>query len=342
MRITLTCLLAPCLLLGLASSSTAQTAVDFESGAQGWSINGLNTITATGGNPGARIRYPNPVDNFGVSARNSTSAAFLGDYTAKGEVKLSIDFLVDFIQFFGTPVPRDLVVILSDDDGFMGSDPAYVWANLGTLNGNGMPWTTFSADVTDVFSDTLPAGWNGGGAEDPMTFEPILPAGRTWTNVLQGVDRIEFTTFVPGFFFGFANFDLSIDNVEIEPLTPPAWTDQGSALAGVAGNPRLAGTGTLASGSPTGINLARAAPSAPVAMFAGFSSTPQAFKGGTLVPFPQVIQFGMTNASGMRNLAFPTPAGLPSGTEIWVQYAISDLAAVSDVALSNAIRGIAP
>ena len=55
------------------------------------------------------------------------------------------------------------------------------------------------------------------GDEDPVTFEPILPAGRSWTDVLAGVDRIEFTTFVPGFFFGFTNFDLSIDNVSIAP-----------------------------------------------------------------------------------------------------------------------------
>jgi hypothetical protein len=58
-----------------------------------------------------------------------------------------------------------------------------------------------------------------------VTYEPILPAGRTWTNVLQGVDRIEFTTYVPGYFYGFTNFSLSIDNASIAPIAPPCPPD---------------------------------------------------------------------------------------------------------------------
>lgn len=195
--------------------------VAFDAGAQGWSINGLSTITATGGNPAHRIFWNNPVDTFGIEARTSTNPAFIGDYTKKGAVHLSIDFKVDFIQFFGTPVGRDLVVILFDDHAYNGAPPASVWKHIGFLPGTAMPWTNFSADVTEVMSSALPAGWNGAGDEDPNTFEPILPAGRTWTNVLQGVDRIQFTTFVPGYFYGFTNFKLSIDNVSIEPIESP-------------------------------------------------------------------------------------------------------------------------
>lgn len=192
--------------------------VTFDDGNQGWSLLGWDTVSPTGGNPGARIHWEDFVDNFGMSARNSTNPNFIGDYTAKGPVTLSIDWKVDFMSFFGTPVSRELVVQLFDDDGFEGAPPASVWLSLGTLpNSTNGEWLTFEASVDDVFSDTLPAGWNGAGDEDPNTFEPILPDGRTWTNVLQGVDRIEFTTFVPGFFYGFTNFNVSIDNVRIVP-----------------------------------------------------------------------------------------------------------------------------
>ena len=217
-----------------------------------------------------------------------------------------------------------------------------MWANLGTLDGNGMPWTRFSADVTDALSDTLPAGWNGAGAEDPVTFEPILPAGRTWTNVLAGVDRIEFTTFVPGFFFGFTNFNLSIDNVSVTPLNPQAWSDQGNALPGVAGNPSLEGCGTLAAGSANVLRLTDAAPSATAALIVGASNASVPFFGGTLVPTPTSVILLPTSAAGTLDLPFVMVAGTPPGVQLWLQYAISDAAAVQGIALSNAILGVTP
>lgn len=321
----------------------ASAHVGFDSGPQGWSLNGWDTVTPTGGNPDERLHWDNFIDTFGMSARTSTHATFLGDYTAKGEVTLSCDFQVDFIEFFGTPVSRDLVVILFDDDEFMGAPPAAVWTHLGTLDGNGMGWTTFSADVVDVLSDTLPDGWNGAGDEDPQTFEPILPAGRTWTNVLQGVDRIEFTTFVPGFFFGFTFFNLSIDNVSIQPAGAGAWTDEGFALAGIAGDPVLLGDGSLLPSSGNLLALSSAAPSATSAVLAGAFSNPLPFKGGTLVPATQIVVPVVTGASGTLALPFHMPAaGVPSGTELWVQIAIQDAAAVNGVALSNAVRGLVP
>lgn len=205
--------------------------VTFDNGNEGWSLLGWDQTTPNGGNPGARIHWDDFIDNFGMSARSDSNAAFVGDYTQKGPVTLSIDWQVDYISFFGTPVSRDLVVILYDDDSYNGASPAAVWSHLGTLS-SGMDWTTFAVDVTDVNSDTLPSGWSGAGDEDPGTFEPILPAGRTWANVLQGIDRIEFTTFVPGFFYGFTNFNLSIDNVKITPIPEPA-TAMTLGLAGL-------------------------------------------------------------------------------------------------------------
>jgi hypothetical protein len=220
------CALAAALLGASPAASAGGTndaLVTFDAGAEGWSLNGWDTTTATGGNPGARLWWADFVDNFTMAARTSTHPAFVGDYTLKGPVTLGIDWQVSYIRFFGSPVPRELVVILYDDDTFAGAPAGAVWKSLGVLDGNGMPWTAFETSVPDVHSAKLPPGWRGAGAEDPKTFEPILPPGRTWTNVLQGIDRIEFTTGVPGFFYGFTNFDLSIDNVRIEPAAASAY-----------------------------------------------------------------------------------------------------------------------
>jgi hypothetical protein len=67
----------------------------------------------------------------------------------------------------------------------------------------------------------LPTGWFGAGAEDPVTFEPILPAGRTYSNVLASIDEVRVTTFQPGFFYGFRLFDIGIDNINATVIPAP-------------------------------------------------------------------------------------------------------------------------
>ena len=126
---------------------------------------------------------------------------------------------------------------------------------------------------------------------------------------------------------------------------PPvsAWIDQGCALAGVSGDPLLVGTGSLTDGSSNSADLSNAAPSATAGLFIALSSTPVPFKGGTLKPFPFFEPSLLTtSAAGTISVPFVMPPGVPAGTELWVQWAIQDAAAVSGVALSNAILGVTP
>lgn len=193
--------------------------VDFESGAEGWDAAGAFIDGGTG-NPLPALHVINP-DTFGLDLRNSTSPAFTGDYGAKGPVTLSVDMKVNDISFFGTPVSREFIVELRDFDTAQGGAPwASVWASAGFYSAS-PDWVTLTFDVVDPNSADLPAGWNGAGAEDPNTFEPILPPGVTYADVLSGVDEIAFTTFVPGFFFGFTAFDVEFDNVTIKPIPAP-------------------------------------------------------------------------------------------------------------------------
>ena len=124
---------------------------------------------------------------------------------------------------------------------------------------------------------------------------------------------------------------------------PSAWTDKGGALAGASGAPLLFGTGELGAGDAGSIVLSNAAPLATAALFVATSSTPVPFKGGTLQASPFLGPFfASTDALGVIALPFVMPAGVPGGTEIWLQWGITDAGAVHGVALSNAILGVTP
>jgi len=222
---------------GVASAATSATTT-FSNGIEGWGIFFDNDGTLgdflepTAGNPDAHLRFT-MVDTFGVNFHSDSNPDYLGDYTQfNNGVKLGVDVRVDDISFFGTPVERNLIVELVDfnDPG----DPypwTSVWYNLGPISQALTPdWTHFEVSILDPNSATLPAGWGGTGAEDPDTFEPILPPGRTFASVLANVEEIRFTTFEPGFFYGFTNFQLHYDNPSVTAIPEPATI--GLVLAG--------------------------------------------------------------------------------------------------------------
>ena len=220
-------ILAGALVGGSAAGAAVTT---FDNGLEGWSISGRETIDAMGGNPGANL-HGQLIDVFGADIRNETNGEWLGDLTRYGAFEVSVDIQVNSITFFNGEVPRDLVVEFRDNTNNNGLPYTSVWLNLGTLRADNPGWHTYTATILDPFAIDLPAGWGGYGDEDPNTFEPILPADRTFTSVLQSVDSVHFTTFVPGFFFGFTNFDIQVDNIRIESVPAPG----AAALLGLAG-----------------------------------------------------------------------------------------------------------
>lgn len=194
----------------------------FESGREDWSVSGRTDVSNSGGNPGSNLDV-SLIDVFGAEIRNTENPSFQGDYTTLGPLRFTVDIKIDSINFFGTEVERDLVVELRDNTPSSSGAPyVSVWYPLGTLSAAQPGWRTFSVDLLDPTSATLPTGWGGTGAEDPVTFEPTLPADRTFSSVLESVDELHFTTFVPGFFFGFTNFEMAVDNVGFQTIPEPA------------------------------------------------------------------------------------------------------------------------
>lgn len=121
------------------------------------------------------------------------------------------------------------------------------------------------------------------------------------------------------------------------------WTDLGFALAEVTGDPLLVSTGSLALGSVNHVNLTNANPSALAGLFMSFSSTPTPFAGGTLVPVPWLDPIILTLPPfGSLPLSYTVTDCLPPGIPLYMQWIISDGAAISGFALSNAIVGTTP
>lgn len=200
----------------------------FDNGTEGWSVSGRDTISPTGGNPGANMDV-DVLDVFGADIRNST-AAFTGDYRGRGNLTFTVDIQINSINMIGNEVSRDLVIELRNYDTPGWGGFTSIYAHLGTLSSaDTSDWTTFQATL-DTSAVDLPGGWFGAGDEDPNTFEPILPARVSVQDVLSGVDEIAFTTFVPGYFFGFTNFIMAVDNVGVVPAP-----GTGVAMLGVLG-----------------------------------------------------------------------------------------------------------
>ncbi|MCA9275137.1 MAG: hypothetical protein KDA29_03845 [Phycisphaerales bacterium] len=222
---------------GTALAGTTTT-VDFEDGmAHGWEgpqgIGGSSFIDPTygnGGGAGLRTQF----NNFGIDFYNNTNSDFLGDYTQYESVTVSVDLRIDQIGFTGLGISRPFALELRSFD--LASD-GYPWASAYLLfdwygahsfDGYITLSTTFDPNATD-----LPIGWGGfGGPEDPDTFEPQLPPGVTFADLLSDVDEIAITTILPGYFFTFDDYDVTLDNISITRTVP---APSALALIGLSG-----------------------------------------------------------------------------------------------------------
>ncbi len=138
------------------------------------------------------------------------------------------------------------------------------------------------------------------------------------------------------------------DSVGTKSLTvgvpePGQWTDLGGGSPGVNGVPTLGATGTLVAGQPFQIDLVDAAPTTPMLAWLSFSSTPFAALGGTVHAFPFASQFPRTSdAAGALSEGGPWPAGVLSGTDLWLQFIVQDLSVPAGLVLSNAVTATTP
>jgi hypothetical protein len=216
------------ILAATANGATTTTTTFTGGDTQGWSGTGSPTNTfvdLNDGNPLPSLRTSWPdFAIFGITFTNNTNPGFLGDYT-HAPFTISLDHKTRLLGALN-PTVRDCVVELRD---YTNPPAGYQYVSVyydlddfrDPLAGGTGAWQNASVTVTNPTQATLPAGWGGTGAEDPVTFEPILPPDRTFASVLASVDEIVFTTFKPGFFYVDEYFDVAVDNISVNFIPEP-------------------------------------------------------------------------------------------------------------------------
>jgi hypothetical protein len=223
--------LAGALGLMLAAGSAVAQTLPYEQDFEGtapfdWFVNG-NEMTFEPGNPGHYMGVP-LLDFWGITlSSESANVPMVGNLSTSGGLRISVDIRVfALFNFFQEPIsPGEFPLVFQLSDNTGGPVPASVY-----FTGPGMPevadgWVRYTFELPNPTLTTLPPGWGGTGDEDPDTFEPILPPGRTYANVLAHVEDVRLTTFRPGWFY-IANFwQVGFDNIRIESLTPQCVAD---------------------------------------------------------------------------------------------------------------------
>ncbi|MCB9897009.1 MAG: hypothetical protein H6825_03280 [Planctomycetes bacterium] len=317
-------LLAAVLLFLLPTDARANGTVDTFTGASnpsGWTWGPPSQFPPGGGNPGSFLR--SQPDTFAPQLHTTVAGSpFHGDWRAMQVSSVGVDLRTISTQF---AFQRECTLILTSGSGcqvyFLGTDFVPQVAE---------GWKSFDFAV-DAASTTLPAGWS--------VLNPCGSDDQTWNTVITDVTEVRFFYGDPTFFFIFDIWDVGADNPRLECGSP--FTDLGHGLAGTNGVPTLTGTGTLAAGSPTTLALDGALGSSTTYFVLGASLLSAPFKGGVLVPSPDVVIPVPTSPSGELDLAFAWPVLAP-GTTIAFQHWIADGAGPAGFAASNGLLATQP
>jgi len=216
---------ATAIALCAGAAATAQTVIhteDFESGVAGtWHMGGQEVFFPDPADPTNTYIGVEYGDYYWINLRADSASEVTGDLTRHGgELTFAIDAQVfQLDNWFGEPMdPRSFphVLELVDHPPAGSTDPSVSVYYVGP----GLPpqfsgWERFVYTIPNPTGAELPPGWGGTGAEDPVTFEPMLPPGRTWRSVLENVDEVRFTTAVPGYFYIPSFWEMGFDNIEV-------------------------------------------------------------------------------------------------------------------------------
>lgn len=125
-------------------------------------------------------------------------------------------------------------------------------------------------------------------------------------------------------------------------LSQSPWARLGGEVAGTAGTPDFIGVSCLATGEPVELQLEQAAPSTTATLLVGLSAINAPFKGGTMVPAPNLLIIQVTDPAGEIATQLLWPSGLPSGLSFWMQYWIADASGPAGFTASNGLRADLP
>jgi hypothetical protein len=112
---------------------------------------------------------------------------------------------------------------------------------------------------------------------------------------------------------------------------------------GLAGNfaPQLAGSGSLAANGAFTLSFTNLPPGTVGPLFVGFSLLGATFKGGTLLPTPDVI-INLNSGPGSLSIPASMPAGVPSNFSLYLQAWFPDAGAPQGASATNGEQLITP
>ncbi len=272
-------------------------------------------------------------------------SSFGKDITALGDVNLdgTPDLAVGAPGFFPSVVSQ--VVLLDGSDGavlshidstgslgFLGT----AVAAAGDVDGNGRPDVLLTRNDTapprlecrDAFTHDLLFTFTG----DGQGFGTDLDAG-------PDVDGDGAVDFLVTHESSQASFPSRAWLASTRDL-PWEWLGQG--LAGADGKPLLRGEGPLTAGSSVTLKASQAPPSSACFLVLGATILGAPYKGGTLVPAPDLIVAFSTDADGRLVLVGTWPAGLPEDFELVFQAWFSDAGGPSGLSASNGLLAVRP
>jgi arylsulfatase A-like enzyme len=121
------------------------------------------------------------------------------------------------------------------------------------------------------------------------------------------------------------------------------WVVQGYGLAGSGGVPLLEGTGALVGGEHVTLSLTGARPGSPASLVIGLSYILKNFKGGVMVPSPDIMMPGLlTDQLGSVVLGATWPADMPPDLNMYLQCWIADPGGPKGFSASNSLHVSTP
>ena len=218
-----------------------------------------------------------------------------------------------------------------------------------------------SVDVTDQIPPELAAGGGEFAGPAPLEFaaeslvfpEPPEPtsiaadlaigmdAGGfgffSASNVVLGTVEVDL-----GGIFGVVNADITSIRVAGTVSVQATWFDLASSLAGAAGAPVLLPSGSLEGGASGSLTVSNAAPGASAFVVLSLVRIDAPFKGGVLVPNPDLLIGLPVDALGGVALPFVWPVGVPSRAAFYTQVWVQDAGGPAGFAATNAVQGLTP
>ncbi|MFT7464280.1 MAG: hypothetical protein ACI9EF_002630 [Pseudohongiellaceae bacterium] len=133
-----------------------------------------------------------------------------------------------------------------------------------------------------------------------------------------------------------------VQAVSLQAIIP--WIDLGFGLAGSSGVPHLDGKGSLEAGSSFVLTVSNGLPFAKATLVMGLSQKNASFKGGVLVPSPDILSPDITlDVTGSLAFVDSLPTGeVAAGTQVLYQVWIEDSSAEQGLAGSNALAATIP